>query len=108
MELSGAAIVTYRPQYRPLSAIRYLDANSLPTRYTLFSTLVVTPLAGRPDAYQSTPRTAAAARGRWLLCSPAWAARHLRASPWCRAVCVGVVCGTGTRSEQEFVGWIIG
>jgi hypothetical protein len=40
MEISGAAIGTYRPQYRPLSAIRYLDANPLPTRYTLFSTLV--------------------------------------------------------------------
>jgi hypothetical protein len=38
----GAAIGTYRPQYRPLSAIRYLDVNPLPTRNTLFSTLVVT------------------------------------------------------------------
>jgi hypothetical protein len=35
----GAAIGIYRPQYRPLSAIRYLNANPLPTRYTLFSTL---------------------------------------------------------------------
>jgi hypothetical protein len=35
----GAAIGTYRPQYRPLSAIRYLNVNPLPTRYTLFSTL---------------------------------------------------------------------
>jgi hypothetical protein len=35
----GAAIRTYRPQYRSLSAIRYLDANPLPTRSTLFSTL---------------------------------------------------------------------
>jgi hypothetical protein len=35
----GAAIGTYRPQYRPLSAIRYLDVNPLPTRNTLFSTL---------------------------------------------------------------------
>jgi hypothetical protein len=34
----GAAIGTYRPQYRPLSAIRYLDVNPLPTRYTLFIT----------------------------------------------------------------------
>jgi hypothetical protein len=40
MGLSGAAIGTYRPQYRPLSAIRYLDVNPLPTRYTLFSTLM--------------------------------------------------------------------
>jgi hypothetical protein len=40
MGLSGAAIGTYRPQYRPLSAIRYLDANPLPTRYTLFITLL--------------------------------------------------------------------
>jgi hypothetical protein len=39
----GAAIGTYRPQYRPLSAIRYLDANPLPTRNTLFSTLVQRP-----------------------------------------------------------------
>jgi hypothetical protein len=39
MGLSGAAIGTCRPQYRPLSAIRYLDANPLPTRYTLFITL---------------------------------------------------------------------
>jgi hypothetical protein len=35
----GAVIGTYRPQYRPLSAIRYLDVNPLPTRYTLFSSL---------------------------------------------------------------------
>jgi hypothetical protein len=41
MRLSGAAIGTYHPQYRSLSAIRYLDANSLPTRNTLFSTLPV-------------------------------------------------------------------
>jgi hypothetical protein len=41
MGLSGVAIGTYRPQYRPLSAIRYLDANSQPTRYTLFSTLIL-------------------------------------------------------------------
>jgi hypothetical protein len=39
MGLSGAAIGTYRPQYRPLSAIRYLNANSLPTHYMLFITL---------------------------------------------------------------------
>ena len=39
MGLSGAAIGTYRPQYRPLSAIHYLDANPLPTRYTLIITL---------------------------------------------------------------------
>jgi hypothetical protein len=37
----GAAIGTYRPQYRPLSAIRYLDANPLPTCNTLFSTLSI-------------------------------------------------------------------
>jgi hypothetical protein len=36
----GAAIGTYRPQYRPLSAIRYLDANPLPIRNMLFSTLI--------------------------------------------------------------------
>jgi hypothetical protein len=40
MGLSGATIETYRPQYRPLSAIRYLDANLLPTRYMLFITLL--------------------------------------------------------------------
>jgi hypothetical protein len=40
MGLSGAAIGTYRPQYRPLSAIRYLDVDPLPTRYTLFITLL--------------------------------------------------------------------
>jgi hypothetical protein len=39
MGLSGASIGSYRPQYRPLSAIRYLDVNPLPTRYTLFITL---------------------------------------------------------------------
>jgi hypothetical protein len=39
MGLLDAAIRTYRPQYRLLSAIRYLDANPLPTRYTLFITL---------------------------------------------------------------------
>jgi hypothetical protein len=39
MGLSGASIGTYRPQYRPLSAIRYLDVNPLSTRYTLFITL---------------------------------------------------------------------
>jgi hypothetical protein len=38
----GVAIGTYHPQYRPLSAIRCLDANLLPTRYTLFSTLATT------------------------------------------------------------------
>jgi hypothetical protein len=37
----GAAIGTYRPQYRPLSAIRYIDVNPLPTRNMLFSTLVL-------------------------------------------------------------------
>jgi hypothetical protein len=31
-------------RYRPLSAIRYLDVNTLPTRYTLFITLIVTDL----------------------------------------------------------------
>jgi hypothetical protein len=41
-----AVIGTYRPQYRPLSAIRYLDANPLPTRYTLFSTL---PISANPS-----------------------------------------------------------
>jgi hypothetical protein len=35
----GVAIETYRPQYRPLSTIRYLNVNPLPTRNTLFSTL---------------------------------------------------------------------
>ena len=39
MKLLGATIGTYRPQYRPLSAIRYLDANPLPTRYPLIFTL---------------------------------------------------------------------
>jgi hypothetical protein len=38
MRLSGATIGTYCSQYRPLSAIRYIDANPLPTRYTLFIT----------------------------------------------------------------------
>jgi hypothetical protein len=38
----GATIGTYRPQYRMLSAISYLDANPLPTRNTLFSTLAIT------------------------------------------------------------------
>jgi hypothetical protein len=42
MGLLGAAIGTYHPQYRPLSAIRYLDVNPLPTRYTLFITLAKT------------------------------------------------------------------
>jgi hypothetical protein len=41
MGLSDVAIGTYHPQYRPLSAIRYLDANPLSTRYTLFITLRV-------------------------------------------------------------------
>jgi hypothetical protein len=40
MGLLGAAIGTYRLQYRPLSTIRYLNANPLSTRYTLFITLV--------------------------------------------------------------------
>jgi hypothetical protein len=39
-DYQSAAIGTYRPQYRPLSVIRYLDANPLPTRNTLFSTLI--------------------------------------------------------------------
>jgi hypothetical protein len=42
MGLSDVAIGTYHPQYRPLSAIRYLDVNPLPTRYTLFITLAMT------------------------------------------------------------------
>jgi hypothetical protein len=41
MGLLGAAIGTYRPQYRPLSVIRYLDANPLLTCYTLFITLLL-------------------------------------------------------------------
>jgi hypothetical protein len=41
MRLSDVAIGTYRPQYHPLSAIRYLNVNPLSTRYMLFSTLVV-------------------------------------------------------------------
>jgi hypothetical protein len=41
VRLSSAAMGTYHPQYRPLSAIRYLNANLLPTRYTLFITLVL-------------------------------------------------------------------
>jgi hypothetical protein len=40
MGLLSAAIGTYRPQYRPLSAIRYLDVNPMSSRYTLFSTLL--------------------------------------------------------------------
>ena len=40
MKLLGAAIGTYRPQYRPLSAIRYLDANPLPTHYPVFFTVL--------------------------------------------------------------------
>jgi hypothetical protein len=47
MGLSGVAIGTYHPQYRPLSAIRYLDVNPLPTRYTLFITLVEWHLQGQ-------------------------------------------------------------
>jgi hypothetical protein len=39
VRLSNVAIGTYHPQYRPLSAIRYLDVNPLPTRYTLFISL---------------------------------------------------------------------
>jgi hypothetical protein len=41
MGLSDATIGTYRPQYRSLSAFRYLDVNPLSTRYALFITLVV-------------------------------------------------------------------
>jgi hypothetical protein len=40
MGLLGVAIGTYRLQYRPLSAIRYLDVKPLPTRYMLFITLL--------------------------------------------------------------------
>jgi hypothetical protein len=39
MWLSGVAVGTYRPQYRPLYAIRYLNINPLPTYYTLFISL---------------------------------------------------------------------
>jgi hypothetical protein len=66
-DYQGAAIGTYRPQYRPLSAIRYLDVNPLPTRNTLFSTLLwcscVRPLimvhAGilQPSSWRSTSTT---------------------------------------------------
>jgi hypothetical protein len=41
MGLLSVVIRTYRPQYRPLSAIRYLDANPLSSRCTLFSTLLI-------------------------------------------------------------------
>jgi hypothetical protein len=54
----GAAIGTYHPQYRPLSAIRYLDANPLPTRNTLFSTwegLNVWPLLGSAGSSLDSP-----------------------------------------------------
>jgi hypothetical protein len=40
MGLLDVAIGTYCSQYRSLSVIRYLDINSLLTRYTLFITLV--------------------------------------------------------------------
>jgi hypothetical protein len=39
VRLSGAIVGTYRLQYRPLSVIRYIDVNQLPTRYTQFITL---------------------------------------------------------------------
>jgi hypothetical protein len=45
MGLSGAAIETYHPQYRLLSAILYLDANPLKTCYTLFIILAHDPSA---------------------------------------------------------------
>jgi hypothetical protein len=55
MGLPGVAIGTYHPQYRPLSAIRYHDVNPLPTRYTLFITLIWTlkylQQLLQPDAY---------------------------------------------------------
>jgi hypothetical protein len=41
VRLLDAAVGTYRPQYRPLPAICYLDTNPLPTRYTLFITLLM-------------------------------------------------------------------
>jgi hypothetical protein len=44
VRLLHATVGTYRPQYRPLPAICYLDTNPLPTRYTLFITLVPTDL----------------------------------------------------------------
>jgi hypothetical protein len=60
MGLSGAAIGTYRSQYRPLSAIRYLDVNPLPTRYTLFISLVwsigACPRKVTQDAYYVTKK----------------------------------------------------
>jgi hypothetical protein len=51
MGLPGVAIGTYHP----LSAIRYHDVNPLPTRYTLFITLIWTlkylQQLLQPDAY---------------------------------------------------------
>jgi hypothetical protein len=74
MGLSGAAIGTYRPQYRPLSAIRYLDVNSLPTRYTLFITLILhcsapctMPRAPRPSHKE---RQGMHASGETCACTP--------------------------------------
>jgi hypothetical protein len=66
MGLSGDAIGTYRLQYRPLSAIRYLDVNPLSIRYTLFSTLLLAnivnlvsaleiPVRRRPESQHGLP-----------------------------------------------------
>jgi hypothetical protein len=55
--LSNTTIGTYRPQYHPLSAIRYLDVNPLSTRYTLFITL--------------RQKELLAAAALWLLLQPA-------------------------------------
>ena len=51
MGLSGAAIGTYRPQYRPLSVIRYLDTDPLQTRYTLFITLIMRVKLNNVESY---------------------------------------------------------
>jgi hypothetical protein len=47
VKISGVAIETYHPQYRPLPVIHYLDVNPLLTRYALFITLLA-PHAVRP------------------------------------------------------------
>jgi hypothetical protein len=47
MRLLGATIGTYRPQYRPLSTIHYLDVNPLTSRYTLFITLLIVEVVSR-------------------------------------------------------------
>jgi len=83
--LSGVAIGTYRPQYRPLSVIRYINPNPLPTRYTLFITVIAAALP--------LPRCPCRRRCCFMVCPPFFLS-CIRMLGW--GVCIRFNVGYGT------------